>query len=182
MFQIIRTQDCAASPWKNGGGITREIARARHPRGGEYLWRISLADVASDGPFSRFAGLSRILTVVEGAGIDLIYASGDMPARLLQPVAFSGDLPILGQLVAGSIRDVNVIYDAGECRAEVQVLRQSCQLEDKLGQVLCIFALSGGVLVAGQSLPQGDFALGTGAEVALQTGALALLIQLQIIG
>lgn len=58
-----------AAPWANGGGITREIAALRGAGG--ILWRISLADVDAEGPFSVFAGLRRILTVIEGAGMVL---------------------------------------------------------------------------------------------------------------
>ncbi|XES00502.1 HutD family protein [Streptomyces sp. S1D4-11] len=56
-------------PWKNGGGVTREIVA--WPEGadmGDFEWRVSLADVGGDGPFSAFADVDRILTMVEGGG------------------------------------------------------------------------------------------------------------------
>ncbi len=60
-------------PWKNGGGETVEIAV--FPEGAgfkDFGWRISLASVASDGPFSAFPGIDRTLTVIDGVGIDLV--------------------------------------------------------------------------------------------------------------
>jgi len=65
----VRTADVAAEPWKNGGGVTRELLAL--PRGGNWRVRVSVADVASDGDFSTFAGVARWFAVVEGAGVVL---------------------------------------------------------------------------------------------------------------
>ena len=77
--------------WKNGGGVTREIVAS--PEGAPldaFDWRVSLADVSADGPFSSFPGVDRTLTVVEGAGMDLmvggehhIVGSMQMPGDLV---------------------------------------------------------------------------------------------------
>ena len=65
---VLRAGDRKAVPWKNGGGVTREIA-AWPPGSGfdDFAWRVSMAEVREDGPFSNFAGVDRILTVLEGA-------------------------------------------------------------------------------------------------------------------
>ena len=68
-MKIIRFANLATAPWKNGGGVTREIARLDSD--GAMVWRLSIADVAVEGPFSKFAGMQRILTVIEGAGMRL---------------------------------------------------------------------------------------------------------------
>ncbi|MBM7325185.1 HutD family protein, partial [Agrobacterium sp. S2] len=47
-------------PWKNGGGVTTEIIV--HPAKAsmaDFDWRISMANVAQDGPFSIFPGVDR---------------------------------------------------------------------------------------------------------------------------
>jgi environmental stress-induced protein Ves len=97
-----------AMPWKNGGGITREIAV--FPEAGGFLWRLSLATVAGDGPFSAFPGVDRTLTVLEGEGIELAVAGRD-PARLRPgaPFAFPGDLPASARLLGGPVTDFNVM-------------------------------------------------------------------------
>ena len=49
--RIIPAQDLVRTPWKNGGGTTAEVAV--HPPGAgfeDFDWRISMADVAADGP------------------------------------------------------------------------------------------------------------------------------------
>lgn len=56
-LSLIRAEQLVASPWKNGGGVTREIAA--QPPGASldgFAWRVSVADVAQPGPFSRFPG------------------------------------------------------------------------------------------------------------------------------
>ena len=54
---IIRRRDYHAAPWRNGGGVTFEIAR--EPQGeGAFEWRLSLAQVDRTGPFSDFAAMS----------------------------------------------------------------------------------------------------------------------------
>ena len=97
-----------AMPWKNGGGITREAAV--FPETGDFLWRLSLATVAADGPFSAFPGVDRTLTVLEGPGIELAVA-GMAPARLgpRAPFAFPGDVAASARLLGGAVTDFNVM-------------------------------------------------------------------------
>ena len=77
-----------AVPWKNGGGVTRELAV--HEQDGCMVWRLSLADIAQSGPFSAFPGLARIHCVVEGAGHTLSNESTRLEARPLEPLCFDG--------------------------------------------------------------------------------------------
>ena len=39
-------------PWKNGLGVTLEVATDAVSAGGEWTWRLSIADVPSRAPFS----------------------------------------------------------------------------------------------------------------------------------
>ena len=57
-------------PWRNGAGVTREIAR--EPAQGEHFaWRLSLASLQGDGPFSSYTGYQRCVALVEGRGFRL---------------------------------------------------------------------------------------------------------------
>ncbi len=99
-MKIIRYADLVQVPWKNGGGVTREIAREEE--GDEIGWRLSIADVGLEGSFSAFPGLQRILTVIEGAGMVLDRPNEPpIAANLFEPVSFSGDEPINGLLPNG---------------------------------------------------------------------------------
>lgn len=94
-------KDFRPMPWKNGKGTTLELYRT------EGL-RLSRAQVVEDGPFSLFPGIARNLTVLSGPGFDLV-GEGLFQARLLQPVAFSGDLALSAQGVTAPSEDFNVM-------------------------------------------------------------------------
>lgn len=109
--------------WKNDGGWTSEIARCDDPQGaaGAFLWRISIAEIERDGPFSVFPGIQRELLLLEGEGIELRF--GDAAPRRLtrrfERLHFSGDLAIDCRLLDGPTRDFNVMVRAGRIEAQV---------------------------------------------------------------
>lgn len=116
-----------ATPWKNGGGVTREIACVP-PQSGmhDFDWRLSIAHIACDGDFSVFEGVDRVITLLEGAGVQLHSPSGGVEHRLDtpgSPFAFPGDVPVHARLLAGDCHDLNVMTRRGVCRAEVSVLK-----------------------------------------------------------
>jgi environmental stress-induced protein Ves len=115
-MRTIRFADLASTPWKNGGGTTTEIAVSPAGTGfGDFDWRLSIAEVASDGPFSLFPGIDRTLTLIEGNGLAMTIA--DAPPRTLTmasgPLSFPGDVPVSAALIAGPIRDFNVMSRRG---------------------------------------------------------------------
>lgn len=122
-------QQLPATPWKNGGGVTREIV-CQPPGAGmdSFDWRVSIAHIASDGPFSRFEQVDRVITLLEGAGVRLRSSDGALDHRLDQPwepFAFAGEAPVQGELIAGDCHDFNVMTRRGRCRARVVVYREA---------------------------------------------------------
>lgn len=113
MMRIVRTSEQRAMPWKNGGGVTYEVAV--FPEGPRSLdafdWRVSMAQVAADGPFSLFPGIDRSLAIVAGEGITLRIAGRDAVTigPHAPPVRFSGDQPATATLRAGAVIDLNVM-------------------------------------------------------------------------
>lgn len=117
--------DIAPTPWKNGGGATREIACWPAGTGlDSFDWRISVATIAADGAFSVFAGIDRSITLLSGDGVRLHGEHGthrlDQP---LVPFAFAGETPIRATLLGGASEDFNVMTRRGRCRADVKVWR-----------------------------------------------------------
>lgn len=116
-----------ATPWKNGGGVTREIVC--QPPGADlarFDWRVSIAHIASDGPFSAFPGVDRVITLLEGGGVQLDSSDGAVAQRLdtpWQPFAFAGEAAIDSRLLGGPCDDFNVMTRRAACRATVRVLR-----------------------------------------------------------
>jgi len=111
--------------WRNGAGRTTEIES--YPTGAAldaFDWRISIADVARDAPFSRFPGIDRTIVVIAGAGMRL---QGDGDAVLLQafdaPYSFSGNVDMQCTLVDGPVRDFNLMLRRGRVRGGITVVR-----------------------------------------------------------
>ena len=127
-MRILRAADHRRMPWKNGGGETCEIAAAPDGATLDALdWRISMAVVASDGPFSLFEGIDRTLTVLAGE-LELDFGEGrhvplgpDSP-----PFPFAGDDRVEARLIHGEVTDLNVMTRRDRCRHRVtrMVLRQ----------------------------------------------------------
>ena len=127
----------AAQPWKNGGGVTREVAAFPSGVGMDgFDWRVSIADVGTDGPFSIFPGIDRTLTILTGAGIAL--DMGGDTLRLLpgHPASFPGDQPATATLLDGPVTDLNVMSRRGKIAHKVTALSSAQTL-----------AISEGVLV-----------------------------------
>ncbi len=182
-MRIVRMSELTATPWKNGGGVTREISAVR--RDEALLWRLSLADVAKDGPFSNFDGFIRILTVIDGNGMELIGSSGTLYADYGEPVRFDGGLKIDAKLTDGPLRDFNLIFDPVFCDGKVvpitgpyrQVLRATPEI------TFAVHGLRGSVTIDKvERLHAGDTAvIETGsAQVDLAKGASALIVTLAL--
>ncbi len=112
-------------PWRNGGGVTREVAI--EPLDGDgatsFRWRISRAQVAADGPFSRFDGIDRSLWLLAGNGIELDVDGARH--RLAVPGArldFAGEDPVRGRLLRGPIEDLNVMIRRGAASGTAALL------------------------------------------------------------
>lgn len=153
-----------ATPWKNGGGSTREVA-CWPPGAGfdRFDWRVSIASIASSGPFSVFAGVDRVITLLDGDGVQLQGESiNHRLATPLAPFAFSGDAAIACTLLGGASSDFNVMTRCGRLRAELRVLQSAAELSAAPHGLLLAWRgdwhASGERLAAGQGLWWADAA------------------------
>ncbi len=175
-MRLILPTEFHTQPWRNGGGITHEIAR--EDRADQILWRLSIAEVASDGPFSAFTGLSRILTVIDGAGLYLDTPGGRLDALPLAPLAFSGDLSVTSRMIDGPIRDFNVIFDGGALDVSVALISGPAapQCLAAPGRHYALLALTAGIALDGADLPKGAVALFTQSTLAISPESAGLLV------
>lgn len=120
-MKILRAAERVAVPWKNGGGVTREVAVWPHGAGfDDFDWRVSIAEVREAGPFSVFADIDRVLTILEGR---MTLAFDDREMTLdphSAPLALAGDAPCFGTPLGGPVTDLNVMVRRGRCRAGVE--------------------------------------------------------------
>jgi environmental stress-induced protein Ves len=134
-MKIIRASDLAPRPWKNGGGVTWEIAI--DPPGAQlegFRWRVSRARIEADGPFSVFPNCERWITCVEGAGFALHFDDGlKIAVPPFLPVRFSGDRPAACRLADGPCTDINVIARRDLVAVEVAIVPAPAALHDGTG-------------------------------------------------
>jgi environmental stress-induced protein Ves len=107
--------------WKNDGGWTTEIARDPANDAAAFRWRISIAEIERDGPFSPFPDIDRALMLLAGNGVELDI-EGAPALRLverLRHVRFAGEAHVDCRLVAGPTRDFNVMTRRDAVRAEL---------------------------------------------------------------
>ena len=162
MIRRFDVPDLPVSPWKNGGGETREIAS--WPPFGEpddFDWRVSVASIVASGPFSLFPGIDRTIMLIEGEGVQL-RAEG-LEHRLdtpWQPFDFSGDLAVDCTLLGGASTDLNVMCRRERCIAAVRVFDEPSKLAPAdHGLLLSVrgqWQAGGGTLKQGQGVWWGD--------------------------
>ena len=93
MTQLIQYASLMPAPWKNGGGSTTEIAVAPPGAGfDDFDWRVSLATITQDGPFSVFPGIDRTLALVDGDGVLLDFGDERVVLSPSEPlIEFAGE-------------------------------------------------------------------------------------------
>lgn len=150
----------APSPWKNGGGSTREIACWPQGAGMDsFGWRVSVATIAQAGPFSAFPGIDRQIMLLDGDGVQLVSSTAGIGHALQQrwqPFAFSGDAALDCRLLGGLSTDFNVMTRRGQWAATLQIQDGAAQ-PGRSAAGLCMvlrgsFAQGDAVLHAGQGL------------------------------
>ena len=113
----------AQVPWKNGGGVTQTLAAFPIDAGPDaFMWRVSIAEVRTAGPFSAFPETDRHLSVLEGT---LLLSVAGQPSTLSPDsagLAFPGDVSASGTPIGGPVLDLNVMTRRGQFHAEVEKL------------------------------------------------------------
>lgn len=127
-MEIIRYAELRAEPWRNKGGVSRELAshpKAASAQDGAWDWRVSIAEVSKAGQFSTFPGMDRVLTVVDGELLLLTVDGGEHPLEKYRPFRFSGDAEAAGALPTGDIRALNVITRNGAFKGYTSIIELS---------------------------------------------------------
>lgn len=156
--RVVRLADATPVPWRNGGGVTRELwCEGEGPSG--FSVRLSVAEVAQDGPFSTFPGVDRVIAVLDGVGFELERPGVHVRSAGHAPWAFAGEDAWECRLVDGPVRDFNVMVDRSRWRAAVVVRGP--------GPVRGRFAVAlGAGRVGDQAVQAGDLAVLDGSVVA----------------
>ncbi|NVN45065.1 HutD family protein [Asaia siamensis] len=114
---MIALYDLTAFPetdWKNGQGRTRELARG-DTQGG--TWRVSLASIEGDGPFSSFPGFMRHLALASPGHLTLSTAADDGPHHLDRAgviLSFDGHMAVRSACPSGPVMAFNLMASHGQ--------------------------------------------------------------------
>jgi environmental stress-induced protein Ves len=108
-------------PWRNGGGITREIAATPQ-------WRLSIADVDRDGPFSAYPEYHRVITPIRGNGMVLTVEGTLHRVLRHHPFTFPGAADTTCDLINGPVVNLNVMSRA-PARVEVRRVNAETRID-----------------------------------------------------
>ena len=173
-WQSSRLSDAVASPWRNGGGVTRELVA--WPAGAaDWTCRISVAEVAGSGPFSRFDGVQRWFAVLSGNGVSLRLRGAEHRLTAASaPLEFDGEAAVDCRLLDGPTQDLNLMVRRDRAGARMQRLAGPQQFVARTAEVLAVYAQAGpaqlrdelGILdVPAQTLAWRSVPAGTRVEV-----------------
>lgn len=151
---VVRWIDAVEVPWKNGGGVTRELVL----EGGDpFEWRLSAATIDRDGPFSEFVGVDRVLVLLRGGGV-VLDIDGSM-VRLVGPgagVSFAGEARVDSRLLDGPTLDLNLMTRRSALQAVWSVASAAERWDLGGADVAVVHVLSGTASVDGEPLGAGD--------------------------
>jgi uncharacterized protein len=142
--RMLSPSDYRAMAWKNGGGRTLEICMEPPDADlASFMWRVSLADVERDGPFSAFPGVDRVLVLLSGPGMQLTGAGAPLLLHTpYEPVRFAGEAALNCALVHGATRDFNLMVRRAQATGDLLVVRDEAHAVPPAHAYAC-FAAAG---------------------------------------
>jgi len=173
------------TPWKNGGGVTVDIADAHRdgaaPQGWDGMrWRFGHTRIERNGPFSDLSGFDRLLAVIDGSGL-MLHPAGRAPIDVrapFRPVRFPGDWAIVSELTAGPVGVLNLMADRRDFEIELSFVRGTAAVGAAAGTRLA-YALKGDARVR---VDGGLHALAAGATLRVDaTAAAAVEIDCELV-
>ena len=143
----------------------------------DWDWRVSVADIAENGPFSIFPKMDRHLTLIEGRGLVLRGASGSMRlAGIGDSIAFPGEQTLDVELIDGPVRVWNVMVRRGVINGAVCLVSGTCATRRLQVQSRVVLVLEGDVSIADPAALDETFRAGHGFVRVDGGGLLAVTL------
>jgi environmental stress-induced protein Ves len=162
-------------PWRNGLGTTIELLKQNLADGDGFAWRLSMADVTTDGEFSNFSGYDRTLLLLEGNGLTLDCAGARQRlVKPLQAARFRGEDSTFATLSGGPVKDFNIMTHRQHCAARVaSAVHPAESTIDVAADILLVYAVDGELGMNGDGFD--DLKLPAGHLCVLRNPATASL-------
>jgi environmental stress-induced protein Ves len=154
VIQIIRASDYREQPWKNGGGLTREIAVALS--GNQVLWRLSLATIERDGPFSEFRGYDRTIVALDGGTVELNVEGQPVTLDRIEPYEFPGEAKVTCRLIGDAARDLNVMTLRDDFVHDCEIITSVQRFVLDEDEIVFVYAIEGTAEALGTTCERGD--------------------------
>jgi len=173
--RVIRFADYPVTAWKNGRGVTREVISVGTRPDGTFGWRLSMADIVVDAPFSRFAGIERHLAVLAGGPLEIVVEG--TPRRIEVGGAittFAGDAVVSARPIEATVTDLNLMIDVTDWSGSLEVVSSTAHSSS----VTALVAIRDGLRVRSTG-PAGwtqDFELGA-LDCVLADGAAEFALE-----
>lgn len=179
-MRVQRSAEHRVVPWANGLGVTADVCTWPSETT-DWTWRLSIADVTDDVPFSSMPGVDRHITVASGSGMALTIddAAEVRMDRTTAPLSFSGDGFTTCRLLDGPIADLNLMVRRGRATGRLTIARLTDrqQLVPDADTVAAV-VLDGSVIVGGSSLAPFDVVLFEGEEAIAISATSATVVAL----
>jgi uncharacterized protein len=117
------------------------------PTSDDWDWRVSVAEIEHDGPFSTLTGVYRTIALILGNGFRLTV--GEQPAVTVEtsytPLDFSGDESTVCALSDGRVQEFNVMVRRTCTRPRAQILDVvDVDLDEiELGEIKLVIVVAG---------------------------------------
>ncbi|QCI63549.1 HutD/Ves family protein [Phreatobacter stygius] len=187
MIKLIDPRDHRTVPWKNGGGTATDYA-VELAGDGEVVWRIGTAEILKDGPFSDYAGVTRVFTIIHGPGVHLDFeGEGTRTLPRDQPTRFAGAPAPFSRLRGAPATAFNLLMRDGAVQGDVAIWRGHGEPEAiAAAETIAVVAIEGTWSVTEgaetAALPPGWTALVAGGQrctAAAPAGARAAIVRLR---
>jgi len=175
-FSVLRLAAYPIVPWRNGAGVTREIACS--PVGAsaeEFDWRVSIADVRPSSTFSTFAGVDRVILPLDPPPMVLTVDGTPHELTRHEPFAFDGEAVTSCQVDGGPSRDLNVMTRRGRVSATVVVLGDAHVEVESAGDGTSLVVLLSGTRAASSPASPSAIELGELDALVVSGGVAAHL-------
>lgn len=176
-IRIIRQADFIEGRWRNGLGVSWDIAS--EPAGSgpqDFSWRLAIARIDGDVPFSHYDRVDRVFTLLDGNGLDLtVEGTGRLAAHdCFVPHRFPGDAATMCKLRGGPCRALNLFLGRDQWQAGVDIMKPAGARRIAHSGPSLFFALRGGGDINGRVLQCGDAAVAAGDVrlAAISAGSL----------
>jgi hypothetical protein len=154
VIQIIRASDYREQPWKNGGGLTREIAVALS--GNRVQWRLSLATIERDGPFSEFRGYDRTIVALDGGTVELNVEGQPVTLDRNEPYEFPGEAKVTYRVLGDAAHDLNVMTLRDDFVHDCEIVTSVQRFVLDEDEIVFVCAIEGTAAVLGTMCERGD--------------------------